>query len=851
MLNKFLTYEYLFALLLLTSASAAAAETAVPETTEVQDGEFYFDQNMLVGGGNVENLNLLKSTANVAPGEYQVDIYLNGEFVSNRIVEFKADARQNGLSPCLDKQYLADAGVLTSEISNIPSCSLPDLVTGATTDFKENELRLNLFVPQAKMRRTPRGAVPASSLDAGNSMLFLNYDANYYRSRSSGQTSDSGYVGLNSGFNLGLWQLRQQSNFTSYQGSGSRTNKFKSLNTYLQRPLLGLQSQMTLGDVYTSGSQFGSLGMRGAKLASDDRMLPDSQRGYAPTIRGIANTNAKVVVKQSGNVIYQTSVPPGDFAIDDLYPTNYQGDLDVEIQEADGRISSFTVPFSAVPESVRPGQFKYDLALGRVRNISNSNDFVADIVGRFGISNNLTLSTGVRGAEGYRAALLGTVFTNTTGAYGVNAIYSNAEVPDKGTQNGWRFSLNYSKTFTPTNTNIALAAFRYSTKGFYDLSDVLGLRAAQSKGSNWVSSSYQQKNQFTATVSQSLDQYGHIYFSGSTSNYRGGRSNDTQLQTGYNFSLNNVSYSLSYSRQKTGRTYYGTQNDANTAQSYNGSTENVIMFSFSMPLGGSNSWSTSYSRQSGNSKGYQLQSSLSGSAGAENSLSYGITAAYDDQQYSSGEGSLSGSLQKRFANVTMGATAATGRNYTQGGLSARGAAVLHGGGLSLGPYLSDSFALVEAKGAEGAVIKNAQGARIGSNGYALMPSLTPYRFNEVVLDPQGISNNNIELESQSSRIAPYAGAMVKVKVKTTEGYPLLLSFDQNMYPLALGEDVYDDAGNSVGMVSQGGMIYARAKGLKGVLYTRGAVVRCALPYEVSDKTAGQPLYRATTVCKRG
>ncbi|PLL71151.1 hypothetical protein CWN76_24590, partial [Klebsiella quasipneumoniae] len=39
---------------------------------------------------------------------------------------------------------------------------------------------------------------------------------------------------------------------------------------------------------------------------SDDQMLPQSRRGYAPEIRGVANTSAKVTVRQGDQVIYET-----------------------------------------------------------------------------------------------------------------------------------------------------------------------------------------------------------------------------------------------------------------------------------------------------------------------------------------------------------------------------------------------------------------------------------------------------------------------------------------------------------------------------------------------------------------
>lgn len=82
---------------------------------------------------------------------------------------------------------------------------------------------------------------------------------------------------------------------------------------------------------------------------SDDEMLPDSQRGFAPVIRGMAHSNAKVTVSQHGYVIYETFVSPGAFAIKDLYPTAQSGDLDVQVKESDGSVRTFTQPYSAVP----------------------------------------------------------------------------------------------------------------------------------------------------------------------------------------------------------------------------------------------------------------------------------------------------------------------------------------------------------------------------------------------------------------------------------------------------------------------------------------------------------------------
>ncbi len=65
-----------------------------------------------------------------------------------------------------------------------------------------------------------------------------------------------------------------------------------------------------MGDTATAGDIFDSVQMRGAMLASDEEMLPDSQRGFAPIVRGIAKSNAEVSIEQNGYVIYRTYVQP-------------------------------------------------------------------------------------------------------------------------------------------------------------------------------------------------------------------------------------------------------------------------------------------------------------------------------------------------------------------------------------------------------------------------------------------------------------------------------------------------------------------------------------------------------------
>lgn len=116
----------------------------------------------------------------------------------------------------------------------------------------------------------------------------------------------------------------------------------------LQRDVRSLKSLLRIGDTYTTGDVFDSIQFRGVQLMSDDEMLPDSQRGFTPTIRGVAHSNAKVTVSQHGYVIYGPFVSPGhspSAILPHLAERRSGGEGDRE----QWRGAYLTQPYSAVP----------------------------------------------------------------------------------------------------------------------------------------------------------------------------------------------------------------------------------------------------------------------------------------------------------------------------------------------------------------------------------------------------------------------------------------------------------------------------------------------------------------------
>lgn len=139
-------------------------------------------------------------------------------------------------------------------------------------------------------------------------------------------------------------------------------------------------------------------------------MLPGSERGFAPVVRGTAYTNAVVTVKQNGYTLYQQNVAPGAFEIDDLTVSTNSDDLEVSVQEADGTVHTTTQAFSSIALMQRPSHLRFEATAGRYRAATGSGDREPEFAqgsAIYGINNQLTAFGGLTVAENYSAIVSG------------------------------------------------------------------------------------------------------------------------------------------------------------------------------------------------------------------------------------------------------------------------------------------------------------------------------------------------------------------------------------------------------------------------------------------------------------
>ncbi|MFH0473083.1 fimbrial biogenesis usher protein [Kluyvera ascorbata] len=830
--------------------------------------ELYFNPRFLADDPSaVADLSSFEKGQELPPGTYRVDIYLNDGFMTSRDVTFSAGEDGHGLMPCLTRGQLANMGLNTASIKGMDALE-PDACVPFTAMIKEATVRLDvglqrlyLTIPQAFMGNQARGYISPELWDNGITAGLLNYNftGNNVQNRVGG-SSQYAYLNLQSGLNVGAWRLRDNSTW-SYSSGSSSENKWQHVNTWLERDITPFRSRLTLGDSYTNGDVFDGINFRGAQLASDDNMLPDSQKGFAPVIHGIARGTAQVSIKQNGYEIYHSTVPPGPFTINDLYAAGNGGDLQVAIKEADGSVQSFTVPYSSVPVLQREGHTRYALTAGKYRSGNDLQEdptfFQSTLM--HGLPAGWTLYGGTQLADRYRAFNLG-VGKNMgeLGALSVDLTQANATLPDDSQQQGQSVRFLYNKSLSDLGTNIQLVGYRYSTQGYYSFADTTYQRMSghsvvtedgpvyvKPKFTDYYNLAYSKRGKVQVSVTQQLGRTATLYLSGSRQSYWGTDNTDEQFQAGLNTAVNDINWTLSYSLTKNA---WQDGRDQMLAVNVN------IPFSHWLRSDSQSVWrhaSASYSMSDDLNGRTSNLAGLYGTLLDDNNLSYSVQTGYA----SGGEGSSGGTgyaaLNYRggYGNANVGYSHSDGMKQLYYGMS--GGVLAHANGVTLSQPLNDTVVLVSAPGAEGTRVENQTGVRTDWRGYAVLPYATEYRENRVALDTNSLADN-VDLDDAVVNVVPTHGAIVRAQFKPRVGMKLLMTLTHNGKMVPFGAMVTSTDSQNSSIVADNGLVYLSGMPLVGkvkAVWGEGDDARCVADYRIPNESQEQTLIQLSAVCR--
>ena len=828
--------------------------------------ESYFNPAFLAdGAADVADLSRFEQGHQQAPGVYRVDIWRNEEFIGTQDVRFENAAEPlptvaGSLTPCITRAMLERFGVnraafpALESIDDAHCAPLTQAIAGSQIAFNFATQRLDVSLPQVAMQNSARGYIPPEQWDNGIPAALLNYSF----SGNHGSDDESYYLNLQSGLNYHAWRLRNNGAWRSGRSNGTRHSEWQNIGTWAQRTLVPLKSELVLGDSNTGSDVFDSLGFRGARLYAADSMYPDSMQGYAPTVRGIARTPAKVVIRQNGYVIYQSYVQPGAFAITDLNPTSSSGDLEVTVEEKEGSQQHYRVPYSTVPLLQREGRMKYDLVAGEYRSGNQGRDTPVFAQGTLlaGLSNGYTLYGGTQISSRYSALAIGAGKNlGEWGAVSVDVTHARSQLADESRHQGQSLRFLYAKSLNGYGTNFQLLGYRYSTKGFYTLDDVAwrtmeGYQYGDSTTNDGVPDvqsyhnlAWSKKGRFQLNISQSLGDLGSVYVSGSEQTYWGTTQTNTWYQLGYAGGVRGVSYALSWSWSR--------------AAGIDG-TDRIASFNVSVPFSlfmGSGyrrdraldrAWATaSASRNSDGQSSWQT--GVSGTLLKDKNLNYSVMQGHS----SSGGASGSASANWQAAWGTLGVGYNTERDRRDLNWQLAGGAVGHEDGITLSQPLGDTNVLIKAPGASGVSIENQTGVKTDWRGYAVMPYATVYRYNRVALNTNSMGNS-IDIENNVSSVVPTRGALVRASFDTRIGVRALITVTRAARPVPFGAVVRETQSGATSMVGDDGQIYLSGLPLSGELmiqWGNDAQSQCRAHYNLPDDSQEKNITLAEARCE--
>ncbi|WP_151810636.1 fimbria/pilus outer membrane usher protein [Acinetobacter bereziniae] len=819
----------------------------------------------------IADLSKLQSSQQQLPGVYRVEIYANDQYILTRDIQFieKQNTQDStGLVACLDIKLLESFGVNTagypqlSEVSGQQCLDVSQLIEGASSRFEFIKQKLYISLPQASLKSQIQGYVSPDQWDEGINAMFLNYRMSGYNNSGALSTSKGVFVNIDSGLNLGSWQLRNSGSFNYSAQNNISQHEWTNLNTYLQKTLIPIKSQLRIGDGTSEGSIFDSFGYRGIELSTASTMYPSSQQGYAPNVRGIAKSNAKVVIRQNNNIVYQINVAPGPFLIQDLNPAYGSGDLHVSVEESDGSIQVYLVPYSSLPVLQREGRTNYSVLAGEYRNgllSRKDTKTVVQAAAVHGLKRGLSIYTGSQLSKNYQSALLG--FGSNMGRYGAfsfDLTHANSELVDGSKHSGESIRFLYSKSLLRSGTSFQLLGYRYSTRGFYTLNDVFygqmsdhysegetqdGNSANVGIISNGYDLNHPKKGRLQANISHSMGRYGSLYFAANQQSYWGTSQKDEWVQAGYNGMWNGISYSLGVNRNMFSQ--IGKANTVYTANVAFPLDRLRSKANFRDDVLGNTYATVSTTQNSEGNNSYQV--GISGSLLKDRNLSYSIRQGHVTEQGSSG--TVSANYNGAYGNV--GAAYSYDGKVNNFTYSAMGGMLLHRDGLTFGQLLNDTSILIKAPGAKGVKIENYNGVKTDWRGYAILPYASEYRLNRVALDSNSF-DSNFDISSNVSNVVPIRGAISRATFETSIGVRALINITYEGRPIPYASVVTDATGKSSGMAAERGRVYITGLPLKGkldVVWGDGIQQKCAANYDISTTDLTAVIQQFDIECK--
>ncbi|EFN6235703.1 PefC/AfrB family outer membrane usher protein [Escherichia coli] len=759
-------------LALISHYSVASVADAEPVSPGGDDTEL----NMAFLQGTQVVPSVLKPGMTLPAGQYYVDVLVNNENTGKARLTITSEEEQAGML-CLSPAWLKSANVpirldgYTSEYNEKAGCYQLARSPYTRVDFNYGNQSLVFSVPQTNIINK----TDPSQWDYGVNAFRLQYDGNVMGQSNNG-TSAYGSADLD--VNLGRWVL--SSSMSGNRDSDGHTD-FAVRDATLSTALSSVKGDLRLGKSFTHSEQFSDFGFYGASLRSNSNMTPWDERGYAPLISGVATSTSRITVTQNGYTVYSRVVQPGPYELRDVSPVG-NGDLEVTVEDANGRKTVTRYPVTTLPTLLRPGELQYELSAGRrsssgdigkpFRQEDKSVFWLGSLA--YGLGDT-TVGAATILHNKYRAG--GVTLTQSLGLLGavsVGGVMSHAEYDNKDVKRGHSVSAKYAKSFADT-TNLHLMAYRYQSKGYVDFANF----NPQERYTY-----YNQKSRYEMQVTQTLPWNSNFGVSAWREDYwnRPGQAVGASLNTGFTL-FDDVSFSVSAGFNR----YPYREKDDYTAS---------LTMNVPFTVAGVSHYTTSSVSHSSVS-GTQFQTSISASPSER--LGYSVSAAASDK----GARTASASMNYGFDALQTNAGVSQSRDNTSYNAGFSGSVVATAeSGLLFTRDRSDTMGVVHIPGVSGVRFNGSP--ETNSKGYTVV-SLSDYNQNSIDIDMEDVPDN-LELDVTSYSVVPTEKAVVYREFGANYVKRYFLQVKDRQGQILSGGDAKTEQGLSAGFITRNGVL---------------------------------------------
>ncbi|NWA65844.1 fimbria/pilus outer membrane usher protein [Pseudomonas reactans] len=747
-------------------------------------------QTLLQRGIDPELAHLLMESPRFSQGRHALNLTVNGQRRGRVDVSFD---RQGAL--CFDPPLLDAAQLVVPASGPGEEDSCYDFLEEYPQTVVEPDtasLSLALVVPTQALRPVTQDI---SGYQTGGFAALLNYDLTGLYNHYGDDTSRFGSANTEVGFNVGDWIVRSRQVQTWQDSTSSTTH----LDAYAQRTFASQQAVLQAGQINLYNPVLAGAQITGVQVLTEEA-LQDQNQGA--TIDGIANGPAQVEVRQNGTLIHSTVVPAGPFTLSNVPRLNGRSDVEVTVKEATGEERRFTVPAAMLGLGLpAPG---YSVAAGQVRNIGNSDGAEPWVVSA-GYSAaphpQVSVGSGVLAAEEYKSAgvSLGLLpWPDSQVQLALVASDATRRTQERGVQTDLSWSQKLAERWSLT------AANSWRTQGYRDLTE-----------STYTTDTREQqraryRDQQSATTSWSHPQLGAFTAGFSRSSSFQGDSSSRGLAA-WGTQVGGLSVSATAEWHMGGRRY----------------NDDSVYLTVSVPLG-SNRRGRAWVRNSGG----EHRTGLGLNEQINDQLAYRVGVEHDTRDREV-ESSLGVSALPYYSQLDFNYTRSDAeRSSYQGG--ARGAVVLHGGGVTFSPYpVRDTFAVLSVGDMAGIKVNTPSGpVWTDWQGQAVASQLSAYGRSPLEVQTRSLPRN-ADINNGLAVVTAGRGAVDRVEFGVALTRRALLTLDR---PVPRGSTVTTEDGEFITLVQENNQVF-----LPDVLDTRTLWIkapdqpRCHLRFELPAK----------------